>query len=247
MPEGAVEEAPSPNHGERAPGARIEFVILHYTGMPDADGALARLRDPESGVSAHYFVFEDGRTLRLVPEERRAWHAGVSSWRGITDLNSHSLGVEIVNPGHAHGYRPFPPSQIDAVVALLADISSRRGIAPWNVLAHSDIAPMRKEDPGELFPWTRLAEAGVAHLVPPAPIGGGQFLQRGEEGQPVEALQAMLALYGYGVPVSGRFCEVTEAVVRAFQRHFRPAKIDGIADRSTLATLHALLATLPRL
>lgn len=240
-----AEVVPSPNHGERADGRRPDMVVLHYTGMPSAEAALNWLTVTESQVSSHYFLFEDGRILQLVPESRRAWHAGKSFWKGETDNNSRSIGIEIANAGHPGGLPDFPDMQIDAVIALCRDIASRWRIAPEMVLGHSDIAPVRKVDPGEKFPWERLAAAGVGHFVEPAPIGGGRFFQRGDSGPPVEALQAMLALYGYDVPVSGEFCDKTEGVVEAFQRHFRRSQVDGVADASTIDTLHRLLKALP--
>ncbi len=233
---------PSPNHGERKDGRRVSALVLHYTGMRDAPSALQQLCNPASQVSSHYFVFEDGRILQLVPEERRAWHAGAGSWQGETDMNSASIGIEIVNPGHDHGYVPFPEPQVAAVAALCADIAARWRIPPDRVIAHSDMAPARKRDPGELFPWERLAAAGAGLWTPPFPVTGGRFLQRGEEGAPIEALQALFALYGYSVPMTGVFDEATEQVVTAFQRHFRPARVDGVADRSTIETLRALIA-----
>lgn len=242
----AVEERPSPNHGPRPDGAAIELVILHYTGMPSGEGALAWLCDPRSQVSSHYFVHADGRLVQMVPEDRRAWHAGVSDWHGKADINSRSIGIEIENPGHEHGYAEFPQPQVAAVIALLHSIVVRRSISPQAILAHSDVAPLRKQDPGEKFPWNQLAEAGLGLWVPPAPIRGGRFFQRGDRGQPVEALQAMLALYGYGLEPTGDFDALTEAVVTAFQRHFRPERVDGIADVSTIETLAALLRRLPR-
>jgi N-acetylmuramoyl-L-alanine amidase len=236
---------PSPNHGPRPPGARPSIVLLHYTGMADAASAITRLADPIAQVSSHYVVLENGRILQMVPEAARAWHAGVSSWAGETDINSASIGIEIVNPGHESGCPAFPARQVDAVAALCADIASRWSIRPDRVLAHSDVAPGRKRDPGEAFPWDRLHAAGVGHLVAPAPIAPGRALRPGEEGQPVRALQAMLALYGYGVVLSGVYDARTTAVVEAFQRHFRPALVDGIADPSTMATLAALLRSRP--
>jgi N-acetylmuramoyl-L-alanine amidase len=232
----------SPNHGERKDGKSVVALVLHYTGMQDGAAALRQLCNPAAQVSAHYFVEEDGRILQLVPEARRAWHAGVGSWQGETDMNSASIGVEIVNPGHEFGYRSFPEAQIAAVAALCRDIVGRWRIRPDRVIAHSDMAPARKQDPGELFPWDRLAAAGVGHWVAPFPMTSGRFMQRGEEGQPVAALQAMLGLYGYGVAVTGVFDEQTEQVVAAFQRHFRQARVDGVADRSTIETLRALIA-----
>jgi N-acetylmuramoyl-L-alanine amidase len=221
------------------------MLILHYTGMESGAAALARLRDPLSEVSAHYLVFEDGGIVQLVPEGRRAWHAGAGAWKGETDINSRSIGIEIVNPGHAGGLPPYPEAQIDAVTALSRDILGRWPIPPERVLGHSDIAPERKEDPGETFPWSRLAAAGIGHGVSAAPIRDGRFFARGDSGQPVEALQAMFALYGYDLPVSGVFDGRTHAVVTAFQRHFRQARVDGVADASTITTLRDLIAALP--
>jgi N-acetylmuramoyl-L-alanine amidase len=233
---------PSPNHGERKDGKAVSALVLHYTGMRDAAGALHQLCNPAAQVSSHYVVLEDGRILQLVPEARRAWHAGVGSWRGEADMNSVSIGIEIVNPGHEFGYRPFPETQMAAVTTLCADIVARWRIPADGVIAHSDMAPARKRDPGELFPWSQLATAGVGRWVQPAPIAGGRFLQRGDSGQPVEALQAMFGLLGYSVTVTGEFDEATEFVVTAFQRHWRPERVDGVADRSTIETLRALIA-----
>jgi N-acetylmuramoyl-L-alanine amidase len=240
-----VEVKPSPNHGERT--AAPSLIVLHYTGMRDAEEALARLCSPGSDVSAHYVVFEDGRIVQCVPEARRAWHAGVSSWAGMTDINSSSIGIEIANPGHDHGYRDFPSAQIEAVTALCLDIGSRLTIRPEDVLAHSDIAPARKQDPGEKFPWAALHAAGVGHWVEPAPVGWpGTSLRRGDSGAAVSALQDGLRRYGYGLASEETlFGNETENVVRAFQRHFRPAQVDGVADPSTLSTLRRLLVARP--
>jgi len=238
---------PSPNHGPRAQGVPVDMVVLHYTGMPTADVALQRLCDPRTEVSAHYFVDEDGTILQCVPESRRAWHSGRSFWKGERDINSRSIGVEIVNPGHEHGYRPFPDVQVDAVIALVRDICNRHGIHPWRVLGHSDIAPDRKEDPGELFPWNRLADEGIGLHVSPFPLGAGVLIQEGDVGQPVEAVQSMLALYGYEMEITGEFDLRTRQVVTAFQRHFRTEKVDGVVDQSTIETLNALLRKLPAL
>ncbi|MBB2963249.1 N-acetylmuramoyl-L-alanine amidase [Methylobacterium sp. R2-1] len=234
----------SPNRGARV-GGDLDTLILHYTGMPTAQGALERLCDPAAEVSAHYFVFEDGRIVQMVPEADRAWHAGAATWAGSRDINSRSIGIEIAHPGHAGGLPPYPEAQIAAVTRLARDIVFRRAIPSPRVLAHSDVAPARKEDPGEGFPWERLARAGVGHWVPPAPMRDGRFFAMGDTGQPVEALQAMLALYGYEQPVTGQFDEAMRAVVTAFQRHFRPARIDGVADASTITTLRDLIAAQP--
>lgn len=239
-----VEERPSPNHGERRAGP-IDMLILHYTGMPDAQSALDRLCDPASEVSAHFTVLEDGRILRMVDETRRAWHAGLSAWAGETDVNSRSIGIEIVNAGHPGGLPPYPDGQIESLISLCRDLVVRHPIPPHRILAHSDVAPGRKLDPGEHFPWNLLAAAGIGAWVEPVPLGGGRFLTPGESGEPVEALQAMLALYGYEIGVTGDYDRRTEDVVAAFQRHFRPAVVDGVADFSTISTLHALLASIP--
>ncbi len=237
----------SPNHGPRkhadgSEGRRPDMLILHYTGMPDSGAALQWLCNPVSSVSSHYFVFENGHTLQLVPEERRAWHAGVSHWRGETDINSCSIGIEIANPGHPGGMPAYPDAQVAAVMQLGRDICGRWSIPAERVLAHSDVAPGRKIDPGENFPWRRLAEAGVGLWIHPAAIRDGRHFTRGESGAPIEALQAMFAMFGYGMPVSGVFCEKTEAVVAAFQRHWRPERVDGVADASTITTLRDLIA-----
>ncbi len=237
---------PSPNHGERVDGVRPDMIILHYTGMPSEEGALAWLCSPESQVSSHYFVHEDGRVVQLVPEQRRAWHAGKSFWAGETDINSRSIGIEIANAGHPEGLPPFPDKQIEAVIELCRDCGRRLDIRPERVLGHSDVAPVRKVDPGENFPWGKLHVAGVGHFVEPVPISGGRFFQKGDSGQPIEALQSMLSLYGYDIDITGEYSDKTEGVIAAFQRHFRPALVDGVADMSTIETLHRLLSTLPR-
>ncbi|GJE62122.1 N-acetylmuramoyl-L-alanine amidase [Methylobacterium trifolii] len=240
----AARVVPSPNHGERR-GPRPDMLILHYTGMESAAAALRRLADPLAEVSAHYLVFEDGAVVQMVPEARRAWHAGLGAWHGERDVNSRSLGIEIAHPGHAGGLPPYPEAQVEAVIALSRDIVGRWGIPAERVLGHSDVAPERKEDPGEGFPWDRLARAGVGHHVAPAPIRDGRFFAMGDAGRPIEALQAMLALYGYDQPVTGRFDARTRAVVTAFQRHFRPERVDGVADASTITTLRDLIAAVP--
>lgn len=231
-------EAPSPNFDPRT--SPPDTLILHYTGMATGEAALERLLDPEAKVSAHYLVEEDGRIFRLVPEERRAWHAGVSFWKGQSNLNGTSIGVEIVNPGHEFGYRPFPAAQIEAVIALTADIRSRWKIDDGRIIGHSDVAPDRKIDPGELFPWKQLAQAGHGLWAEPAAAPGAPLAQ-GEEGAGVFALQAGLTRLGYDSAPSGRFDAGTATIIRAFQRHWRPERVDGIADGETRARLIALL------
>ncbi|CAD7023712.1 N-acetylmuramoyl-L-alanine amidase [Pseudorhizobium endolithicum] len=238
---------PSPNFGPRANGRAPDMIVLHYTGMPDHEQALSWLCNPESQVSCHYFVQEDGGVVQLVREQERAWHAGKSCWAGDRDINSASIGIEIANVGHPGGLPAFPDAQIEAVARLCRECGQRWRIPPERVLGHSDVAPIRKVDPGENFPWGQLHAQGVGHWVEPAPIGGGRFLQRGEVGQPIEALQSMLSLYGYDIEITGTFCDRTKGVVEAFQRHFRPRRVDGIADISTIETLHRLLASLPKL
>ncbi|MEA3034675.1 MAG: N-acetylmuramoyl-L-alanine amidase [Sphingomonadales bacterium] len=217
-------DSPSPNFDERS--LPVTMLVLHYTGMPDFAGALARLKDPEAKVSAHYLVAEDGQILRLVAEEKRAWHAGKSWWRAIEDVNSASIGIEIVNPGHEFGYRPFPEEQVDALLPLVADIAKRHGIRPVNVVGHSDIAPARKEDPGELFPWARLARLGLAMPRPITNLMDPHWTDGG----------FLLAVERYGYDVR----DARKAVI-AFQRRFRPELLDGIIDGETRAILLGLL------
>jgi len=233
----------SPNFGPRRETLRPDMIVLHYTGMATGASAEAWLCNPQSEVSSHYLVHEDGRIIQMVREQDRAWHAGKSSWFGRIDINSCSVGIEIANPGHSLGYKAFPKRQIEAVTALCAGIVGRYSIPAERVLAHSDVAPGRKIDPGEKFPWKALFAAGVGHLVPAAPLRPGAVLKAGDAGSDVEALQSMLALYGYGVEISGVYDQQTEVVVSAFQRHFRRRLVDGVADGSTISTLQRLLAS----
>ena len=216
-------DRPSPNFDART--LPVSMVVLHYTGMPSAAAALDRLTDANARVSAHWVVAEDGQVVRLVAETDRAWHAGKSWWRGIADVNSASIGIEIVNPGHEFGYRPFPAPQMDAVESLVAAALRTHAIAPANVVGHSDIAPARKDDPGELFDWPRLARAGLAAAVP----AGGFDPNWNDAGT-----LAALARYGYDVAAP------TAAVV-AFQRRFRPRGFDGVIDAETRTILRGLL------
>lgn len=233
-------ETPSPNFDERNCRRPVDMVVLHYTGMPTAEAALKRLTDPAAKVSSHYFIDEDGTIHRLVPEEKRAWHAGVAFWRGVRDVNARSIGIELVNPGHEFGYRAFPPAQIDALLTLLQDIAGRYEILPGNYVGHSDIAPQRKEDPGELFPWERLAEAGFGRWRAPdfAASPHAPELAPGQRGGAVLELQVALDRIGYGIEGSAVFDTMTEAAVRAFQRHWRPARVDGVSDAETTCLIH---------
>ena len=207
------------------------MIVLHYTGMPDAQSAITRLRDPEAQVSCHYVVDEDGSVLRLVAEDKRAWHAGRSHWRGIDDVNAVSIGIEIVNPGHDWGYRPFPPEQIDALIQLVADIKDRHGITRGNIVGHSDIAPVRKRDPGELFPWHSLARLRLALPRPTKNLVDPMWTEGG----------FCLALERFGYDVADRM-----AAIMAFQRRFRPELIDGEIDAECRMILLALLLPRPQ-
>jgi N-acetylmuramoyl-L-alanine amidase len=221
-------ERPSPNFDERR--HPVSMLVLHYTGMQSAAAALDRLTDPMAKVSAHWVVAEDGQVVRLVDEASRAWHAGKSWWRGITDVNSASIGIEIVNPGHEFGYRPFPDAQMASVETLVAAALAAHSIHPSNVVGHSDIAPARKDDPGELFDWPRLARAGLATAIPAAIPPGAV-----DPGWTDAGTIAALARYGYDVTAPA-------AAVIAFQRRFRPARFDGTIDVETRTILRGLLA-----
>jgi N-acetylmuramoyl-L-alanine amidase len=223
-----IAAAPSPNFGPRAAGKKVSLLILHYTGVPSAREALEIMQNPEKQVSAHYLVDETGAVLKLVDEEMRAWHAGKSYWGGETDINSVSVGIEIQNPGHEFGLRPFPPEQMDAVTELCLDIIARHGILPQHVLAHSDIAPERKKDPGELFPWWELAAKGVGLW----PETTGQKLSlSGVE------IKSLLEEFGYDPRVE------TGILKTAFQRHFQPEALllPGESDPEMCARLAALV------
>lgn len=224
-----VIDAPSPNFDDRS--LPITMIVLHYTGMETGEAAIERLRDPAAKVSSHYLVAEDGTVLRMVDEDKRAWHAGRSHWRGVKDINSASVGIEIVNPGHEFGYRPFPDEQVAAVIRLVHEIKDRYDITRGNVVGHSDIAPARKQDPGELFPWGKLARLRLAlprptkNLMDPGWTDGGFLLA--------------LERFGYDV-------EDGPAAVTAFQRRFRPEMVDGIVDAECRMLLLALLLPKPQ-
>lgn len=216
---------PSPNHEPRRSEA-VDMLVIHYTGMRDGASALGRLCDPAAKVSAHYLIEEDGTIFSLVPESERAWHAGASFWRGDTDVNSRSIGIEMVNPGHEFGYRPFPRVQMDSLIELCIRILARHPIPPRNVVAHSDVAPARKEDPGEFFDWPRLKSYGIGLW----PFTGSE---RAEVPEPHQ-LAKMLNEFGYD---TGKL----NAAITAFQRHYRPAQVDGTADFETVGRLVRLL------
>ena len=220
---------PSPNSDERQ--LPVSMIVLHYTGMADAQSAIDRLRSPDAGVSAHYLVKEDGEVVQMVDEEMRAWRAGRSYWRGITDVNSASVGIEIVNPGHEFGYRPFPDEQVASIIPLVADIKERHGIGRGNIVGHSDVAPARKEDPGELFPWWELAKRRLALPSPSGDLMEPYWTDAG----------FLLALERFGYEVT----DPQKAVI-AFQRRFRPDLIDGIIDGECRAKLLALLLPRPQ-
>ncbi len=221
-------ERPSPNQNARPEGQAVDILLLHYTGMESAEAALERMCDPAAEVSAHYCIDEDGTLYLLVPEGRRAWHAGRALWGSESDINGRSIGIELVNPGHEFGYRPFPEPQMTRLIVLAGEILDRHPIPPERVLGHSDVAPLRKEDPGELFDWPRLAAAGIGVWPSfPAPLA---------EAPPETEVRAALARYGYGY-----LDEDPAAVIRAFQRHFRPGAVTGEADAETAARLFALV------
>jgi len=222
-------ETPSPNYDERS--LPITMLVLHYTGMPDAASAINWLANQESKVSAHYVVTEDGQIIRMVDETKRAWHAGRSHWRGIDDVNSASIGIEIVNPGHEWGYRPFPEAQMGSLIPLVYDITQRHRITRGNIVGHSDIAPARKQDPGELFPWGQLARLRLALPRPTKNLMDPHWTDGG----------FMLALERFGYDIAE-----PEAAVIAFQRRFRPERIDGVIDGECRAILLALLLPKPR-
>lgn len=232
---------PSPNHEPRR-GGPPDLLLLHYTGVETTARAIDWLSRPESKVSCHYVVDLDGRITQMVPEDRRAWHAGVAVWAGETDINSRSIGIEIHNPGHAMGYPDFPEAQLRAVIALCRDILSRHAIPPTRVLGHSDVAPLRKIDPGEKFPWPRLAAEGIGFVVPSSDEMTDPGYGPGSGGPVVAMAQADLARIGYGVFPSGTMDGLTLAVVSAFQRRHRPTRVDGRLDLGTRETIRRVLA-----
>ena len=236
-----VIDAPSPNFDERR--VPLDILLVHYTGMETAEGALARLRDPEARVSAHYLIDEAGRIYRLVAEDKRAWHAGRSFWAGERDINSASIGIELANPGHEWGYRAFPEAQMAAFEALAHAVLARHAIPPQRVLGHSDVAPKRKWDPGELFDWTRLARAGIGLWPQPGPFAPeGRTFEAGDRAPEIEDAQVTLGRVGYEIATTGTLDEDTDAVLRAFQRRYRQSRVDGRLDPETAALIEAVLA-----
>ncbi len=236
---------PTPNQDARPDSAEtIDILVLHYTGMQTATAALDRMRDPAAKVSTHWCIDEDGQIYRLVPETMRAWHAGLSYWRQRQLVNDTSIGIELVNPGHEFGYRPFPRAQMETLIVLAGDVLSRHQIPAANVVGHSDIAPLRKLDPGELFDWARLAQYGIGLWPQPTSEPRSQLiaLELGASGPEVRALQKNLFDFGYGPTIDGHYGEESETIVQAFQRHFRQARVDGVADGATQAILKHLLA-----
>jgi N-acetylmuramoyl-L-alanine amidase len=231
-PSPGVISRPSPNHGPRPENVPVDILLVHYTGMPTGGEALERLCDPDAQVSAHYLIGEDGTVFSLVPEDRRAWHAGAGYWRGDRDINSRSVGVELVNPGHEWGYRPFPPAQMAAFAALARGIMDRHGISPHRVLAHSDVAPARKEDPGELFDWKGLAAQGIGFWPTPSAQDDGP-------GHAVAEAQDLLARFGYEAESNGVLNPQTRVTATAFQRHFIPGRVGYGLDASFMRVLRA--------
>lgn len=245
MSELEITSRPSPNRDERTSG--VDMLVLHYTGMTSAEAALERMCDPEAKVSAHYMIDEDGSVVQMVDEKERAWHAGVSFWKGQTDINSRSVGIEIVNPGHEFGYTSFPPEQMEAVLRIAAKVVEYHGIKPSRVLGHSDVAPQRKQDPGEKFDWSLLAEHGIGlwpFEKPALGLSEGPFLAFGDEGEPVAAIQKLLHEYGYEIEINGEMDQQTVNVVAAFQRHFRPVRVDARIDTETAERIVALTEAL---
>lgn len=232
---------PSPNVEARRDGCRPDMVVLHYTGMSSAEKAIGWLANPQSKVSCHYVIDEAGRITQMVAECARAWHAGASRWKGASDLNSLSIGIEIQNPGHEHGYPAFPHAQMQAVAALCCDISERWSVPPERILAHSDIAPGRKIDPGEKFDWAYLASRGVGHWVEPAALVDWAL---SDAQSSIDEALGLMRTYGYGIDNPGRD-DWQSVLLRTFQMHFRPALADGRLDTGTLDTLRRLVAALP--
>ncbi len=234
----AIVERPSPNFAERPAGVAVDTLVLHYTGMESGEAAVARLCDTEARVSSHYVVDEAGGVLCLVGEERVAYHAGVSCWRGARSVNLRSVGIEIVNPGHDFGYPEFPPAQMAAVAALCREILARHPIPARNVVGHADVAPHRKQDPGEKFDWRGLARQGIG--LWPEGVDGAATGDADDGEVALKPVRAALALIGYEVAPAGGLDAPLGSVLRAFQRHWRGEAVTGLADRGTRARIEAV-------
>lgn len=236
-----ITSKPSPNFDDRAANIALQYIVLHYTGMKDAASAITRMQDPTAKVSAHYVVMENGDIVQMVDEDKRAWHAGVGAWRGVTDINSASIGIELINKGHqGGGYHPYPQAQIAALTVLLRDIIARNNLDPvLSLIGHSDIAPTRKEDPGELFPWQQLASVGSG-LWPEPNATDDVYADDAE-------VQQLLRRIGYDCPDHGAYDVPTRAALLAFQRRFEPNNLTGTPERTTIARLRAVVRQLDRL
>lgn len=235
-------KVPSPNFGRRRADA-INMILIHYTEMVSAEAAMRRLSDPTAEVSSHYLISTTGKVYQLVDEEHRAWHAGVARWGRHSDVNSHSIGIELDHIGvdDKGNFVPFPDDQISSLVKLMKDILGRHTIPARNIIGHSDVAPARKQDPGPQFPWRHLADHGIGVWPRALPELDVSDLKRGDRGAAVRRFQQGLRRYGYGLSVDGQFGPETATVVRAFQAHFRAHRVDGVGDRETQSILAALL------
>lgn len=238
----------SPNFNDRPGNVQVSLLVFHYTGMETAEAALERMCDSDAQVSAHYMIDEDGTMYSLVPENKRAWHAGISCWHGRAALNDVSIGIELVNPGHEFGYRPFPQAQMDVLKDLSHDLIERYHIHPVNVVGHSDIAPRRKQDPGELFDWQNFAKAGIGVWpdVPKVKKPEEILLHETDEGSKVMWLQHRLSEYGYHIREDGFYGKKTAYIVEGFKRHFVPEQVSGKWDRLADARLQVLFEWIVR-
>lgn len=239
----AMRDLPSPNFEPRPQGVAVDMLVIHYTGMESAEAALARMRDPDAKVSAHYVIDEDGAVYRLVAESKRAWHAGTASWGGEANINDRSIGIELVNPGAEFGYRPFPEAQMRGLERLAGGLLKRHPIPARHVLGHSDVAPAYKQDPGELFDWARLGAAGIGLWPEAGDLPRPQGIDKKTDKSPdILETQKLLKSFGYDISVSGEPDAATRMVITAFQRHFHPRGVSGEMDAETFAMLRAVVA-----